>query len=195
MSTLFALPRPRARFAAGLALLAALASPAQSQQLDLARSEIAFTTQQMGVPVEGRFRQFGAQVAFDPKQPQAARVILTIDLASVAFGARETEVEAARPEWFDVKQFPQARFESSAVKSIGPGRLEVQGQLTLKGTRAAVSVPVTLAQAGPLTTATGNFVLKRLDFRLGDGEWKDTSLVANEVQVRFKLVLSGVAPL
>ncbi len=195
MSTLFALPRPRARFAAGLALLAALASPAQSQQLDLARSEIAFTTQQMGVPVEGRFRQFGAQVAFDPKQPQAARVTLTIDLASVAFGARETEVEAARPEWFDVKQFPQARFESSAVKSTGPGRLEVQGQLTLKGTRAAVSVPVTLAQAGPLTTATGNFVLKRLDFRLGDGEWKDTSLVANEVQVRFKLVLSGVAPL
>jgi polyisoprenoid-binding protein YceI len=195
MSTLFALPRPRARFAAGLALLAALASPAQSQQLDLARSEIAFTTQQMGVPVEGRFRQFGAQVAFDPKQPQAARVTFSIDLASVAFGARETEVEAARPEWFDVKQFPQARFESSAVKSIGPGRLEVQGQLTLKGTRAAVSVPVTLAQAGPLTTATGNFVLKRLDFRLGDGEWKDTSLVANEVQVRFKLVLSGVAPL
>lgn len=195
MSTLFALPRPRARFAAGLTLLAALASPAQSQQLDLARSELAFTTQQMGVPVDGRFRQFGAQVAFDPKQPQAARVTFSIDLASVAFGARETEVEAARPEWFDVKQFPQARFESSAVKSIGPGRLEVQGQLTLKGTRAAVSVPVTLAQAGPLTTATGNFVLKRLDFRLGDGEWKDTSLVANEVQVRFKLVLSGVAPL
>jgi polyisoprenoid-binding protein YceI len=71
----------------------------------------------------------------------------------------------------------------------------VLGRLTLKGTQLPVSVPVTLAQAGAITTATGSFVLKRLDFRIGDGEWKDTSLVANEVQVRLKLVLSGVPPL
>jgi polyisoprenoid-binding protein YceI len=179
----------------GFALLCALGSPAQAQQIDVARSEIAFTTQQMGVPVDGRFRQFSAQVNFDPKQPQAARVTFAIDLASVAFGARETEVEAARPDWFDTRQFPQARFESSAVKATGPGRLEVLGRLTLKGTQLPVSVPVTLAQAGAITTATGSFVLKRLDFRIGDGEWKDTSLVANEVQVRLKLVLSGVPPL
>jgi len=56
-------------------------------------------------------------------------------------------------------------------------------------------VPVTLTQAGGLTTATGSFVLKRLDFKIGEGEWSDTSVVANDVQVRFKLQLQGLGPL
>ena len=42
-------------------------------------------------------------------------------------------------------------------------------------------------------TASGSFTLKRLDFRLGEGEWADVSAVANEVQVRFRLQLSGLA--
>ena len=45
------------------------------------------------------------------------------------------------------------------------------------------------------TVATGAFLLKRLDFQLGDGDWKDTSVVANEVQVKFKLTLAGVGAL
>ena len=49
--------------------------------------------------------------------------------------------------------------------------------------------------AGGITTATGGFVLKRLDFKIGDGDWKDTSMVANDVQVKFKLALTGVGAL
>ena len=56
-------------------------------------------------------------------------------------------------------------------------------------------MPVTLSQSGGYTTATGAFVIKRLDFRIGDGEWKDTSMVANDVQVKFKLSLTGVPAL
>ena len=66
------------------------------------------------------------------------------------------------------------------------------GKLTIKGASANVVVPVTLAQAGATTTATGAFAIKRLDFKIGDGDWNDTSMVANDVQVRFKLALTGV---
>jgi len=52
-----------------------------------------------------------------------------------------------------------------------------------------------LAQAGGTTTATGSFVIKRLDFKIGDGDWKDTSMVANDVTVKFKLALTGVGAL
>jgi len=40
--------------------------------------------------------------------------------------------------------------------------------------------------------ATGSFALKRLDFKVGEGDWADTSVVANDVQVRFKLTLQGL---
>jgi polyisoprenoid-binding protein YceI len=56
-------------------------------------------------------------------------------------------------------------------------------------------VPVALAQAGGVTTATGAFALKRLEFKIGEGEWADTSMVANDVQVKFKLLLSGMPAL
>ena len=179
-----------------LALLGALAAPALAQQkLVPAQSEIAFTSKQMGVPVDGRFRKFDAQVAFDPKRPEAAKISFSIDLGSAALGAPETEAELIKPEWFSTKLFPQATFASSAVKAAGPSRFEVAGKLTIKGASQDVVVPVALAQTGASTTANGMFVIKRLDFRIGDGDWKDTSMVANDVQVKFKLALTGVAPL
>ena len=184
---------------ASLALLAALvanALPARAEpRLVPAQSEIAFTSKQMGVPVDGKFRRFDAQVAFDPKKPEVASIAFTIDLASTALGTAETEAELAKPEWFNTKAFPQATFQSSGVKALGGGSFEVSGKLAIKAVTRDVVVPVTLVQAAGNTTASGTFAIKRLDFRIGDGDWKDTSLVADAVQVRFKLVLTGVGPL
>lgn len=189
---LFSRLAPRAL--AGLMLCAALGAHAQ-QTLVPAQSNIAFTTRQMGSPVDGNFRKFDAQVTFDPKRAEAARIAFTVDLASVSFGATETEEEVAKPDWFNTRAFPQATFQSTAVKALGAGKFEVRGKLGIKGATRDIVVPVTLVQTGATTTATGAFTLKRLDYRIGDGDWKDTSMVADDVQVRLKLALSGVAPL
>jgi hypothetical protein len=34
--------------------------------------------------------------------------------------------------------------------------------------------------------------IKRLAFKIGENEWADTSMVADDVQVKFKLALSGL---
>ncbi|HEX3139691.1 MAG TPA: YceI family protein [Rhizobacter sp.] len=181
---------------AAFAALSLSALPAFAQQkLVPAQSEIAFTSKQMGVPVDGKFTKFDAQLAFDPKKPEASKIAFTVDLASVSFGAKDTETEVAKPDWFNTKAFPQATFQSSSVKASGPGKFEVAGKLAIKGASQDVVVPVSLTQAGGTSTASGAFVIKRLDFKIGDGDWKDTSMVANEVQVKFKLTLTGVPPL
>jgi polyisoprenoid-binding protein YceI len=181
---------------AALALLASAALPALAQQkLVPAQSEIAFTSRQMGVPVDGKFRKFDAQLAFDPKQPDAAKIAMTVDLASVSLGAAEVEAEVAKPDWFATQKFPQATFQSTGVKPLGGNKFNVTGKLAIKGASRDVIVPVTLAQSGGSTTASGAFVIKRLDFRIGDGDWKDTSMVADDVQVKFKLTLTGVPAL
>jgi polyisoprenoid-binding protein YceI len=40
--------------------------------------------------------------------------------------------------------------------------------------------------------AAGAVPIKRLDFKIGDGEWADTSVVANDVIVKFKLSFTGI---
>jgi len=177
---------------------AATAKPvatATAPQLLAAQSELGFTSKQMGVPVDGRFKRFDAQLSFDPKKPEAGKVSFNIELASVSLGDPALDAELAKPVWFDSKKLPQASFQSSAIKALGGGRFEVAGKLNIKGQARDVVVPLSLAQAGATTTASGGFVLKRLEFKIGDGEWADSSMVANDVQVKFKLAFSGVAPL
>ena len=100
-----------------------------------------------------------------------------------------------KPTWLAAAKFPQATFQSSAVKAAGPGKFEVAGKLTIKGQVRDIVVPVALTQAGANSTASGSFVIKRLEFKVGEGEWADTSMLANDVTVRFKLALTGIAPL
>ena len=188
--------RTAALAAASFAALVVAPTPALAQQkLDAARSEMLFVSKQMGVPVEGRFRKFDAQIAFDPKKPEAGKVTFTIDMGSATFGSPEVDVELPKATWFNVPKFPQATFQSSAIKAVGGGRFEVTGQLVIKGSSQPVVVPVALSQSGGTSTATGSFTIKRLDFKIGDGEWADTSMVANDVQVKFKLSLGGVPAL
>jgi polyisoprenoid-binding protein YceI len=181
----------------GLASMAlGLAMGAQAQQKLLpAQSEVAFVSKQMGVPVEGHFRKFDAQVNFNPAKPATSKIAFTIDTGSATLGTPEVDTELPKPLWFNVPKFPQATFQSSAVKALGGGKYEVAGKLTIKGSSQDVLVPVTLTQSGATTTAAGSFTLKRLAFKIGEGEWSDTSMVADDVQVKFKLALSGVGKL
>ena len=178
---------------AGACLGTALPAAAQQQQQLLpAQSSIAFTVRQMGVPIEGHFKKFDAQVAFDPAKVEASRILLSIDTGSATMGSRETDAELPKSEWFNVPKFPQATFRSSSVKALDKNRLEVAGTLSIKGVARNVVVPVTLAQNGASTTATGTLAIKRLGYQIGTDEWADTSMVADDVQVRFKLALTGV---
>lgn len=171
---------------------AAAAYSQPSAQLVPAQSEILFTTRQLGVPVEGRFQRFTASIALDPKKPETGKVSFTIDTSSARFGSAELDGEVGKPIWLSVATFPQAQFQSAAIRAIGVGRFEVAGKLSIKGAARDVVVPVQLAQNGNQSVATGTFSIKRIDFKIGEGEWTDTSMLANDVVVRFKVVLTGL---
>ena len=162
------------------------------QKLVPAQSEIVFVSKQMGVPVEGHFKRFSAQLAFDPAKPEASKIAFTVDVASATLGVPETDAELPKAAWFNTSKFPQATFQSTAVKGLGGGKFEVSGTLGIKGATRNVVVPVAVTQAGATTNATGTFSLKRLDFQIGQNEWADTSMVADDVQVKFKFALTGV---
>ena len=181
--------------AAFAALAPAGAEPATATRLVADKSQIAFVSKQMGVPVEGTFKKFDAQVAFDPRKPDGGTVALQIDTASASLGVPMSDAELPKAPWFDTGRFPQASFQSSAIKALGEGRFEMAGKLTIKNISRQVTVPVTIAPSGGYAVATGSFTIQRLDYKVGDGEWTDTSVIGNDVQVRFKFTLAGLPPL
>jgi polyisoprenoid-binding protein YceI len=169
-------------------------SPATAKLVP-AQSEITFQARQSGVPIDGRFRKFDVQLALDPKAPQTGSVTIAIDTASATVGFAESDAELPGPAWFSSARFPRAVFQSSAIKGLGGGRFQVAGKLDIKGAAHDLVVPVTIVQSGAQSTASGEFVVKRLDLKIGENEWADVSLVANDVRVRFKLLFTGLGPL
>ena len=177
--------------AAALGVAAISNQALADQALVPAQSAVNFEAKQMGVPLKGHFKKFDAKIAFDAAKPEASKIHFSIDTGSATMGAKETDAELPKADWFNVAKFPQATFDSSAIKALGGGKFQVDGTLTVKGNAQKVSLPVTLTQSGATTTATGTLPLKRLTFKIGDGDWKDTSMVADEVTVQFKLALTG----
>lgn len=166
-------------------------SPARGDTVDYTKSRIGFTFKQMNVPVEGRFAKFSAELAFDSAIPETSRATIEVDLGSIDTGSAEADTEAKRKPWFNVESFPKARFVSSSVKAIGQDRYQVSGTLTIKGRSQDLGVPVTLKREAGGTAFEGAFALPRLRFGIGEGPWADTETVADEVQVRFRIFVSG----
>jgi polyisoprenoid-binding protein YceI len=185
----------RLSWATLLATCAATAVAQTPPRLQPAQSEVIFVTKQMGVPVEGKFRTFDATLDLDPKKPEAGSASVQINMLSALLGVPEADAELPKSTWFDVAKFPEATFRSTAIKGLGNGKFMVNGKLTIKSVVRELAVPVTITQAGATSTATGAFVVKRLDFTIGQGEWTDTTVVANDVQVKFKLTFTGLGPL
>lgn len=171
------------------ALLAAtLAAGAAPLKTDAAKSRISATFRQMNVPVEATFRTFSAQIDYDAARPQAAKASVRIDTASLDLGDPDMNREVAKKEWFNAAQFPQASFVSSAIKPAGAGKLNVSGKLTIKGRSADVNFPLTVRTEAGKQLFEGALPIRRLAFNIGDGEWKDTSMVADEVVIKFRVV-------
>ena len=175
-----------------LALFAALPVAAQSVLYD--KSRITCVSRQMNVPVEARFKKFNAQIAFDPARPAEGKARIEIDLDSFDIDNAEVNDEVRGKAWFDTKSFPKATFVSAAIKPLGGGRFEVRGPLTIKGRTQEVAAPFTFKEDAGTTAFDGAFQLRRLQFNIGEGVWKDTDTVADEVQIKFHIVIAGVKP-
>lgn len=178
---------------ATLLSLSGITQAAEFNQVQLDKSTLSFGFKQMGVALDGKFRKFTAKVAFDPSKPTAATAQIEVDLASIDTGSSEGDEEVAGKQWFNSKLFPTAKFVSSGVKVLGPDRYEASGKLSIKGKTVDALAPFTFKQVGSNGTFDGSFVIKRLDFAIGEGAWADVSTVANEVQVKFRIITTTSA--
>jgi polyisoprenoid-binding protein YceI len=166
-----------------LAALLAVAAAAGAAVLkaDPAKSSVSAVFKQMNVPIESKFKKHNIVI-------DTSKATVEIDTASLDLGDADMNKEVAKKEWFNSAQFPKATFVSSAIKSAGAGKLNVSGKLTIKGKAADVSFPLTVKADGGKQVFEGALPIKRLAFNVGEGEWKDTGMVADEVTIKFHVV-------
>lgn len=165
-----------------------LAAGAAVLKTDAAKSSVSATFKQMNVPIEAKFKKHNIVIDYNAGTPDASKATVEIETASLDLGDADMNKEVAKKEWFNSPQFPKASFTSTAIKSAGAGKLTVSGKLTIKGKVADVSFPLTVKADGKNQVFDGALPIKRLAFNIGEGEWKDTGMVADDVTIKFHVV-------
>lgn len=155
--------------------------------IDPTQSKVEFLYTQMGVGMEGSFSKYQIKLAFDPAKPETATAVMDVQLASVDAGYAEANSELAGKDWFDTPAYPIARFESTSVKALAGNQYQLNGKLTIKGRTREISTPVTVTFKGNQGLFEGAFSFNRSEFSIGKGVWADPSVVADRIQIRFRL--------
>lgn len=181
--------RPGTLFVAAALASAGLAANLAFAQVDASKSSVTAVAKQIGVPMEGKFRKFDAAVAFDPAKLATSSAKVEIDVSTFEIGDAQTTKEVRGRDWFDAAKYPKAIFQSTSIKAgSAAGKFDVIGKLTIKGKTVDVTVPASYRQDAAGQVFEGVLPIKRTAFNIGDGEWKDTSVVADDVQIKFHIV-------
>ena len=182
--------------AAFTAAFAAGASAPAHYTLDPAKSSLQFTFLQAGAQSTGRFERFS--VSFDPPPvgSAAGRLEVTVDVGSLDTGDSDRDDTLRGSDLFDVAKFPQAHFSATQITRT-PGGYEASGKLTIRGVTRDARIPFTFREASENGTAagymTGKTVVRRLDYGVGQGDWKATDQAGNDVTVSWSLRLTAAA--
>lgn len=171
-------------------LVVGLALAATQWVMQPKQSELTFTAIQAGAPFQGKFEEFEADIRFDPGDIANSRFEVKIQLASVNTKDRERDDILRGADLFAVHKWPTATYVAERFEHRGGTKFAAYGMLTLRDVTREVPIEFTFEtnESGAWLKGTGK--LNRLDFGVGQGEWRDTSGVANEVQVQYALLLT-----
>ena len=153
-----------------------------------------FISEQAGAPLEGTFHDFDAEVCLDLDHPETnSHIEVTVNTASVDAMLPELDEALRGPDFFYSEKWPKATFVSDHIEALGNNHYKVTGKFTLRDITKTIVVPFDLKYSAESDSPrlVGNTTIKRLDYNIGLGEWKDTRWVANEVVLKFSVKLKA----
>lgn len=144
-----------------------------------------------GQPVQGGFEDFAAEIAFDPEDLAASRIVVEIDTTSITTGHGDRDATLRSSQFFATDQWPSARFESEELVRRDGDAYEARGSLTIRDLTRDVVLPFELAiredGGGLAARAEGELTISRLEFGIGQGEWASTETVGEDVTIHIAI--------
>jgi polyisoprenoid-binding protein YceI len=172
-----------------VATVARAAGSVTSYTADPAPSRLEFIGVQAGAEFKATFHKFTAAIDFAPDALASAHFDVQIDLNSVDSMDKDRDKTVRGPDIFDVAHFPTAHYVTRSFTKTAAG-YSAAGTLTLHGVTKDVPIDFQFVSTQGGAKLEGTAKLKRLDFGVGQGDWKSTEWVADVVKVAFSLVLT-----
>ncbi len=194
-----------ARWSAAVVLSTATlcsAAPSSSDYLvspDL--SAVTFTVYKWTILKEqGRFRNVGGHIHYDPARPQDSRVDITVQTDSLDTNNAGRDGVLRSDDFFDVRRFPTMRFVSRRVEPRAGRTLLVSGDLTIHGVTRPLDVVVTVnglnavEHVGRLAGFETTFHIDRTTFGVNGSRWSGGRLlISRDVEIHLAIAAADRA--
>jgi polyisoprenoid-binding protein YceI len=155
-------------------------------------TDVRFTVTKLGFSdVTGHFREFNADIRYDPTRPEQSVVRWRVRVASVETGERDRDRAIQSPDYFAAAQHPQLTFDSRTVRKAGDDRLNVTGDITIRGVTKSVTVPIVITEQNGRRTFVSDFELDRYDFGVRGGSVM-SRLIGRTVRVHLSATEGAV---
>ncbi|MFW6075277.1 MAG: YceI family protein [Chloroflexota bacterium] len=168
-------------------------------EIDPANSMIRFTIRHMMVStVRGQFTGFRGDMVYDHQLEQPVGVMVEIDAGSIDTGQVQRDIHLRSGDFLDVENYPQIRFASREVESIGSDHYRVHGDLRILRTTRQVVLDVTFEGIGEdpdgnmWASFTGTTEINREDFSLTWNRALDAGGVMIGDSVRIYLEIQAI---
>ena len=159
---------------------------------DPAKSSLEFSFMQAGAQNKGKFTKFPVMLDASADGATPSRLDVTVVMSTMDSGDQERDDTLRGPDLFNIAKFPQARFTATQITKTAAG-FDAIGKLTIRGVTRDQHVPFTFRtvneQGRTVSYLTGKTTIHRLDFGVGQGDWKSTEWVGNDVMVSYSVRL------
>ena len=150
-------------------------------------SHLKFTAKQQGNEFTGEFNDFETVIKFDPENLPTAYVTATIDIGSISAGDKDRDGALPGKEWFFVKKFPKAVFQSTDFSKTGDDSYEAAGTLSIKGVSQPLTLPFSLTITDGIADMNGQVTIDRTLWEVGSGAWSTDEWVSTAVVIDVKI--------
>lgn len=170
-------------------------SAARSWELDKAHSALTFHVDHIFSKTFGQFKEFEANIAFDPANLKESSVVITIQVDSIDTGIGKRDKHLLSPDFFDAGKSPEIVLTSNSITKESDNIFSVVGTLEVKGKKHELTLPLQYLGPKDHPMQKGNLVagfniditLDRLVYGIGDGKFFKKGVVGKDVAVQFSI--------
>jgi polyisoprenoid-binding protein YceI len=181
--------------AVSLATIAMADSTTTRYKGDATRGSLRFEFVQAGAATGGAFARFNTELRYDETNLVASGLVVTVNIDSLDTKDKDRDATLRSADLFDVAKYPTASFVANSLAKRADGGLEAVGKLTIRGVTRDLRLPLKLTlkreASGNAVDLTGETTIKRLAFGVGQGDWRSTEWVPDDVKVTYSVRLFG----
>ena len=165
------------------------AAPATHYTQAAAGNSLAFGFMQADALNEGSFRKFSTELDYDDRNLAASTLKVTVQVASLDTRDQDRDDTLKSAELLDTAKYPTAQYVASSLAKRADGKIEAVGKLTLRGVTRELRLPLTLKPTASGLELSGETTIRRLDYEVGQGDWKSTEWVGNNIKLKYQVAL------